>query len=156
LDGKVMGFKLRSAALTDLDSIYAIRRDAILGIPTETDTGDLQAWADQRAPAFYASRLAAGQVVIADLAGEDVGWGSRAEEWITGLYVRTAWGRRGVGRILMAKLESEIGQRGHRYARLTASPNAVGFYMQLGYTSVGPPDEAGAVPMMKRLEPAEQ
>jgi hypothetical protein len=55
------------------------------------------------------------------------------------------------GRLIMARLETEIGKRGYGYARLESSPNAAGFYSSLGYVPVGPPDDDGAVPMEKWL-----
>jgi hypothetical protein len=58
----------------------------------------------------------------------------------------------GVGRAIMSSLEADIVKRGHECATLESSPNAVGFYTKLGYTSVGLPDE-GAVPMKKPLNP---
>jgi GNAT superfamily N-acetyltransferase len=146
-----MRITLRTARLDDLSSIHAIRRDAILGVPSEAGLRDRQTWADRRTPEFFADRVVAGQVVIASAEGNDLGWGSSAEAWITGLYVRAAWSRRGVGRTLMARLETEIVQRGHACARLASSPNAVGFYTALGYMPVGLPDADGAVPMEKRL-----
>ncbi len=146
---------LRTARLDDLGSIHAIRRDAILGVPPETGLVDRQAWADRRQPEFYADRLAAGCVVIASAEGDAIGWGSSADAWITGLYVRAGWSGRGVGRTLMASLETEIVQRGHACAHLEASPNAVGFYTRLGYAPVGLPDGEGAVLMQKRLSPAD-
>jgi len=51
----------------------------------------------------------------------------------------------------MARLESDIVKRGHECATLDSSPNAVGFFVTLGYAPVGPPDDAGAVPMRKAL-----
>ena len=150
-----MRITLRTARLDDLGSIHAIRRDAILGGPAATGLRDRQAWADRRSPAFYADRLAAGTVVLASAEGDDIGWGSSADAWITRLYVRAAWSRRGVGRTILARLETEIVQRGHACARLAASPNAVGFYTKLGYAPVGLPDGEGAVPMQKRLRTAD-
>jgi len=142
---------LRTASLDDLGIIHAIRRDAILGIPSETGLRDRQAWADSRSPGFYADRLASGNVVIASSEGDVIGWGSSADEWITGLYVGSSWSRRGVGRTLMSRLETEIVKRGHACARLESSSNAVGFYTKLGYAPVGLPDGDGAVPMKKCL-----
>ncbi len=150
-----MSITLRTASLDDLGVIHAIRRDAILGVPSETGLRDRQAWADRRSPEFYAGRLAAGHVVIASSDGDDIGWGSSADEWITGLYVRSSWSRGGVGRTIMSRLETEIVKRGHACARLESSPNAVGFYITLGYAPVGLPDEDGAVPMMKLLRAAD-
>ena len=149
-----MSIKLRTASLNDLGIIHAIRRDAILGVPSETGLSDRQTWADRRSPEFFADRVAVGHVVIASSKGDDIGWGSSADAWITGLYVRTSWSRRGVGRTIMSSLETEIVQRGHTCARLESSPNAVGFYTTLGYAPVGLPDGEGAVPMKKRLRTA--
>jgi putative acetyltransferase len=146
-----MIFTLRTASLDDLDIIHAIRRDAILGISSEIDIKELQMWADKRSPAFFADRLAAGHVVIANSEGDDIGWGSSAEDWITGLYVRTSWSGQGVGRRLIAKLEQEIVKRGHVCARLDASTNAVGFYASLGYILGEFLDGDGGVPMEKRF-----
>jgi hypothetical protein len=83
-----VSIKLRTASLDDLVIIHAIRRDAILGIPSETGLSDRQTWADRRLPEFYADRLAAGNIVIAGSEGDDIGWGSRADEWIIGKSVR--------------------------------------------------------------------
>jgi GNAT superfamily N-acetyltransferase len=148
-----MSITLRLASLDDLGILHAIRRDAILGVPSEMGLRDRQTWADRRSPEFFADRVVAGHVVIASAAGDDIGWGSSTEAWITGLYVCAAWSRRGVGRTLMSRLETEIVQRGHACARLASSPNAVGFYTTLGYAPVGLHGE-GAVPMKKRLSMA--
>ena len=69
----------------------------------------------------------------------------------SGVYVRSSLGRTGVGRAIMSRLESDIVKRGHECATLDSSPNAVGFYIKLGYALVGLPDNAGALPMRKTL-----
>jgi hypothetical protein len=51
----------------------------------------------------------------------------------------------------MSRLESDIVKRGHECATLDSSPNAVGFYVKLGYTPLGPLNDDGAVPMRKAL-----
>jgi hypothetical protein len=94
--------KLRTAGLDDLTSIYAIRRDAILGVPSEASLGDSpeerllferlrqrqrQAWADKRSPNYYQDRITAGHVVIASFEEDNIGWGSSSDDCITGLYV---------------------------------------------------------------------
>jgi GNAT superfamily N-acetyltransferase len=150
-ENKPVRITLRTARLEDLGIIHAIRRDAILGIPSDAGLQDRQTWADRRFPEFFADRVAAGHVIMANAEGDDVGWGSHDEAWITGLYVRASWSCRGVGRMLMVRLETEIIQQGHVCARLESSPNAVGFYTTLGYVPVGLPDGDGAVPMEKRL-----
>ena len=144
-----MSIKLRPASLDDLDIVHAIRRDAILGIPSEAGLSNRQSWADGRSPEFFADRVVAGHVVIASSEGEAIGWGSSADARITGLYVRSSWSRMGIGRMIMSRLEREIVKRGHEYAKLESSPNAVAFYSRLGYTPVGLPDSEGAAPMKK-------
>jgi GNAT superfamily N-acetyltransferase len=146
-----VSIKLRTSSLDDLGIIHAIRRDAILGVPPVAGLSDLQTWADRRSPEFYADRLAAGNVVIASSEGKNIGWGSCSDEWITGLYVRSSWSLKGVGRTIMSRLETEIAKRWHTFARLESSANAVGFYTRLGYAPVGLPDDDGAVPMKKRV-----
>jgi GNAT superfamily N-acetyltransferase len=143
--------KLRTASLDDLTSIYAIRRDSILGVPSEASLSDRQAWADQRSPTYYQDRITAGHVVIASFEEDNIGWGSSSDDCITGLYVCSSWCRRGIGRIIMDSLEMEILRRGYTCVRLESSPDAVGFYTKLGYESVGFPDEDRAVPMKKHL-----
>jgi GNAT superfamily N-acetyltransferase len=151
--------KLRTAGLDDIASIYAIRRDSILGVPSEASLSDSpeerlrqrQAWADERSPNYYQDRITAGHVVIASFEEDNIGWGSSSDDCITGLYVCSSWCRRGIGRIIMDNLEMEILRRGYTCARLGSSPDAVVFYTKLGYESVGFPDEDRAVPMKKHL-----
>jgi ribosomal protein S18 acetylase RimI-like enzyme len=162
-----VSIKLRTAGLDDLATIYAIRRDAILGVPSEASLNDSpeerlllrqrlrqrqrQAWADKRSPNYYQDRLTAGHVIIASSKEDNIGWGSSSDDCITGLYVCSSWCCKGIGRIIMDSLEMEIFRRGYTFARLESSPDAIGFYTKLGYESVGFPDDDRAVPMKKRL-----
>ena len=146
-----MRIKLRTAGLDDLTSIYAIRRDSILGVPSKASLIDRQAWVDKRSPNYYQDRITAGHVVIASFEEGNIGWGSSSDDCITGLYVCSSWCRRGIGRIIMDSLEIEILRRGYTCARLESSSDAIGFYTKLGYESVGFPDDDRAVPMKKRL-----
>jgi putative acetyltransferase len=147
-----MSVTIRKARSADLGIIYDIRRDAILGI----DSGhfgviERQAWADRRSPEFFAGRVATGDVVLAVSGSNGLGWGSSSGDYISGVYVRSSLGRTGVGLAIMSRLESDIVKRGHECATLDSSPNAVGFYIKLGYALVGLPDNAGALPMRKPL-----
>ena len=147
-----MSVTIRKASLDDLGIIHDIRRDAILGIESdELGIAKRRAWADRRSPEFYAQRVAAGDVVLAVSASSAIGWGSSSGDRITGIYIRSSSGHIGVGRAIMSSLEADIVKRGHACATLESSPNAVGFYTELGYTSVGLPDDDGAVPMKKLL-----
>lgn len=143
---------IRKASSADLGIIHDIRRDAILGIESDDfEVVERHAWADRRSPEFFARRVAAGDVVLAVSGSSGLGWGSSSGNYISGVYVRSSSGRTGVGRAIMSRLEADIVTRGHEYATLASSPNAVGFYIKLGYASVGPPDDDGALPMRKPL-----
>ena len=146
-----MSVTIRKASLDDLGFIHDIRRDAILGISDEFGVIERQAWADRRSPEFFAERVAAGDVVLAVSGRSGLGWGSSSGDYISGVYIRSSSGRTGVGRAIMSRLESAIVKRGHESATLDSSPNAVGFYVKLGYAPVEPPDGDGAVPMKKAL-----
>ena len=147
-----MSVTIHKASSDDLVIIHNIRRDAILGIESD-DLGaiDQQAWADRRSPGFYAERVVHGDVVLAVSEGSVIGWGSSSGDCVTGVYIRSSSCRKGVGRAIMLSLETDIVKRGHNCARLESSPNAVGFYTKLGYTSLGSPVDDGALPMKKVL-----
>jgi GNAT superfamily N-acetyltransferase len=147
-----MSVTIRKASSADLGIILDIRRDAILGIDS-ADLGIVErhAWADRRSPGFFARRVEAGEVVLAVSGSSGLGWGSSSGNYIGGVYVRSSSGRAGVGRAIMSRLEADIVKRGHENATLDSSPNAVVFYIKLGYASVGPPGDDGALPMRKAL-----
>ena len=143
---------LRQAGLNDLCVIHVIRREAILGIESKglAET-DRRKWADRRSHEFFRDRVASGEVVIAVCEGDAVGWGSVSGDLVTGLYVRPSVGLRGVGRKIVSSLESRIMRKGHVFARLESSQNAVHFYAELGYVAVGPPEDDGEISMKKAL-----
>jgi ribosomal protein S18 acetylase RimI-like enzyme len=147
-----MSVTIRQGISDDLGIIHDIRRDAILGISDDFGVIERQAWADRRSPEFFAERIAAGDVVLAVSGSSELGWGSSSGDYISGVYVRSASGRMGVGRAILSRLESDIVKRGHECATLDSSPNAVGFYVKLGYTPVEPLKDDRSVPMRKALQ----
>jgi ribosomal protein S18 acetylase RimI-like enzyme len=144
-----MSVTIRKGSLDDLVIIHDIRRDAILGISDDFGVIERQAWADRRSPEFFAERIAAGDVVLAVSESSELGWGSSSGDYISGVYIRSSSGRMGVGRAIMSRLESDIVKRGHEYATLDSSSNALGFYFKLGYTPIGSLNDDGSVPMRK-------
>lgn len=131
--------------------MHTIRRSAILGVQTDLKPKVREAWANRRGPDSFVERVARGEVVIASVAGEDVGWGSCEADHISALYVCPSFGRRGVGRTLLAELEATVVRRGHECVRLESSLNAVSFYAGLGYAQSGSLRVDGSLPMTKRL-----
>jgi GNAT superfamily N-acetyltransferase len=146
-----MSVTIRKGSSDDLSIIHDIRRDAILGISDDFGVIERQVWADRRSPEFFAERIAAGDVVLAVSGSSALGWGSSSGDYISGVYIRSSSGRRGVGRAIMSRLESDIVKRGHKYATLDSSPNALGFYAKLGYMPIGSLNDDRTVPMRKAL-----
>ena len=143
---------LRAAGLGDLETIHYIRREAILGVRFATlEEGDLRQWAERRSVEYFRERVVANRIVVALSEACTVGWGSVSASRITALYVRPSASSKGVGRKLMSWLEARIRNNGHASANLESSPNAVSFYRGLGYLEVGPLDERGALPMVRRI-----
>jgi GNAT superfamily N-acetyltransferase len=147
-----MSVTIRQGSSDDLGIIHDIRRDAILGISDDFGVIERQAWADRRSPEFFAERIAAGDVVLAVSGISGLGWGSSSGDYISGVYVRSSSNCMGVGRAIVSRLESDIVKRGHEYATLDSSPNAVGFYLKLGYKLVESLNDDRSVPMRKALQ----
>jgi len=141
----------RTALPNDLERMHGIRRAAILGVQADLEPRAREAWANRRRPDSFVGRVVGGEVIIASLAGEDVGWGSSGADHISALYVSAAYARRGVGRALLTKLEAAVAQRGYELVRLESSVNAVSFYERLGYVQSGSLRVDGSLPMVKRL-----
>lgn len=151
LSGEHLNIELRTAEPNDLVTLHTIRRAAILGVQVDLKPKVRDAWANRRGPDSFVERVARGEVIIASLAGEDVGWGSCEGNHVSALYVCPSFGRRGIGRTLLAKLEATVVQRGHAFVRLESTLNAVGFYAALGYAQSGALRVDGSLPMSKRL-----
>ena len=143
----------RRGTLEDLELIHEIRRAAILGITSKKlSRTEHRTWAERRTPEYFAPRVEAGAVVIAENeSGEALAWGASVGKRVEGIYVCPESGGCGVGRYLMSELEKQIRQRGNSSARLAASLNAVGFYEKLGYVALGGVSDGKTVPMAKEL-----
>ena len=144
---------LRRAANTDLQVVHQIRREAILGIAPEClSQAATEEWAEMRTPEYFAPRVADNAIWLAvDEEGTPIAWGASVGNRVEGIYVRPEFGRTGIGRNLMEKLEEDIRTRGHGDVRLAASLNAVGFYSKLGYATVRTSKDNLTIPMTKDL-----
>ena len=82
-------------------------------------------------------KFAAGEVVLVaeDGNGTIVGFGERAKDEIVACYVHPLHTRRGVGAMLLRRLEQSALDAGIEKLRLDSSVTAEGFYRRCGYTS---------------------
>ncbi len=117
-------------------------------------------------PGFFAERAGDTHFYVVLHGGRVIGCGgvtgyrgSAAESYLLSIFVHPAYQGRGIGRRIMAALESdEYFTRASR-AELAASITAVEFYRKLGYgfkDGVTEPDASGVVRMEKRTKKAGQ
>lgn len=145
---------LRRAKAEDLNSVHKVRRRAILGMDCEWFAiADRRDWAMRREAMHWMPAIKQRLIVIAEMEGLLIAWGSSEGDAVTGMYTEPTHCRKGIGRRLIASLESDIRCRGHSVAAVVASSNAVGFYSRVGYVPTEPIRKDGPTTMIKRLTP---
>jgi N-acetylglutamate synthase-like GNAT family acetyltransferase len=127
---------IRKAQLDDCSSIADLHVAAVNGIRTTLYTPEeLHAWAVPKNPERYDDIIRTKEFLIAEEDGVILGFGvldqERAE--IEALYVSPEAGRRGIGLLLLRRLEERACDLGLRVLRLNASLNAVPFYEKAGF-----------------------
>lgn len=151
---------IRRARQEDKEAVWRVHgraiREACAGhYPPEV----IDIWAGRLRPEKYAEAIDRYDFFVAEEGGAVVGFGELGREAgeIQGLYVSPAG--RGVGRLLLSKLEETARAYGLKSLRLTSSLNAVRFYERAGFEAVeeltetiGPGVERGSVRMFKELK----
>jgi ribosomal protein S18 acetylase RimI-like enzyme len=142
----------RLADPADVTTLYDIRQAAIRQLSlTHLSECEAAAWAERGGIPRVRQAIARGEVWVATLGLQVVGWLHRAANSIEGLYVSPPAARQGVGTALVRLAESHIAQRGHPLVVLESSLNAVRFYRRLGYAPAGIQCSSAAVAMSKQL-----
>jgi putative acetyltransferase len=136
-------YKLRDARPEDVPAIIEVQHSAIRGVPAGLYTQEMiDAWDPHPAsPATIERRMAhiAARTAIALVAesgsGEIAGYGSVHPESgeLYAVYVSAANSRRGVGRLILSRLEELAKVAGLAGLHLAASINAEPFYAAHGY-----------------------
>ncbi len=78
-------------------------------------------------------RAETGCVLVAETDGKVIGTGASVDNRIFGMFVRPEFQGHGIGKRLMAALESSIQSDGHTAAVLSMSLPSQAFYTRLGY-----------------------
>jgi GNAT superfamily N-acetyltransferase len=131
---------IRKARPADASPLASLHRASIRELCAAAYSNEqLAAWTAALEPSMYASLMATSYVVVAVQDGVPVGLGvcDPRESLINAVYVAPGATRRGVGRNLLAVLESRFVEAGVSEARLNATLNAVSFYGALGYSAAG-------------------
>jgi putative acetyltransferase len=129
--------RIRRAVPADAAEIWAIHTRAIRhGCATHYPPDDLAAWTARATPATCADAIATRHVVVAERDGGGLAGFAQLHPQdgaVEAVYVEPDCARRGVGRALMAALESAARALGLTGLVVEASLNAVPFYGALGY-----------------------
>jgi GNAT superfamily N-acetyltransferase len=136
---------MRAATCGDLDTIAALQTRAIMAQGLDTYGEETcRAWARFGVEIRH-HLLNSGSFFVAEQDGVIVGvagWSADSRErdcaWPRYVFVEPSAARRGVGRRLMHRVETEVRAAGRSRLKLWASLNAVPFYQALGYRSIRP------------------
>ena len=142
--------QFRLADLAEVAVLHDIRVAAIRRLSlTHLSDCEAEDWAGRGGIPRVERAIANDEVWVAVLDLEVVGWIHRAANSVEGLYVSPPPARQGIGTALVMLVEQRIAQTGVNPVVLESSPNAVGFYIRLGYAPTGIQSYSGAVPMRK-------
>lgn len=139
---------LRRARLADAPRIREVHLAAIEAVePGPYSPEQLAAWAHDRDPSEYPIEAEDTHAVVAESAGDVVGFGwmkpeadpyfeADVDAEITAVYVHPELAGRGIGSRLLERLEAIARQAGASSVGVWASKNAVPFYEGHGYRHV--------------------
>jgi putative acetyltransferase len=130
------GLALRGVDLADAQPLWALRTRAIRELCAGYyPAADIAAWAATAMPPRFGEVLVLQRAVVVDEGERAVGFGflDRDDGEVAAVYVSPEVARRGVGRLILARLEADARTAGLATLRLASSLNAVRFYRAAGY-----------------------
>jgi ribosomal protein S18 acetylase RimI-like enzyme len=142
---------IRSATEADIDAIYAVHVAAMRRLQDTAPQGDeraqkgVDAYISGRRPSHVAAEMREQRIVVMEDEGKILGFAALhvPKIEITMVFVNPEHQRKGVGRALLAELESIAIEAGLDVVKLQATGTAIEFYLKTGYQS-DPPVESGA------------
>jgi GNAT superfamily N-acetyltransferase len=128
--------RVRPATPGDAPEIARVHVAAIRSLASHYTAAQIAAWTADKQPERYVAALAEGEFMVVAQRSEDgpiVGFaGGRGDE-VRAVYVDPEHGRLGIGREMLAAIESDARGRGETSLRLDSSLPAVAFYLAHGY-----------------------
>lgn len=127
---------VRGVELADATPLWGIRTRAIRELCAgHYPVADVHAWASVPMPPRFAEVLVLQRAVVVEEEGRAIAFGflDRDDGEVAAVYVSPDVARRGVGRMLLARLEADAVAHGLARLRLASSLNAVRFYRSAGY-----------------------
>ena len=131
---------IRRATPEDADAITPVHVASIRTLCAKDYTPEqIDAWAGWKSPEQYRAAMAAGELFfVAEADGRVGGFSVLLDDEVKAVYVHPDSVGRGVGRALLAAVESEARSRGVTHLRLTSTLTAVRFYETCGYAKGDP------------------
>jgi putative acetyltransferase len=133
----VPGVRVRPATADDGAALLAVHTSAILETGAQAYGAALAAsWAQGLAAGGYARAMAGGELfelAVNEEGGQAVAFSSRKGAEVMALYVHPRYGRKGIGRELLARAVAEIRSGGNDVARLESSVGARALYERHGF-----------------------
>ena len=125
---------IRTATESDARAISAlIRRNADAVLAEEYSSAQLAAWKRYNTPARLRERMKSRTTFGAYRTGRLCGTIALEETELVGFYVIPSCRGQGIGKLLLAQLETFAISRGIQSLSLTSSPSATTFYLQHGW-----------------------
>ena len=129
---------IREARPEDRDGIYRVHVSAVRATCASHYTAyEIESWVGNKRNESYTPPFSTCDIFVATDGEAVIGFSQLNPSMyeIEAVYVDPAYGRRGVGKRLLARAEEAARARGLRELRLAASLNAVPFYKDSGYTA---------------------
>jgi ribosomal protein S18 acetylase RimI-like enzyme len=123
---------IRVAKPEEREELEELQRRASLALPDYRE----QLLAHPDAIHLPPAQLANGQVLVAELDGQVVGFAAVVGAELDGLFVMPELWRRGIGAALVDAATHEARQKGLALT-VTANPQALGFYRRCGFSEEG-------------------
>ncbi len=127
---------IRRAQQQDKNSLCAIHKRAVGEISKNYYAPKaIRQWLNSLKPEAYEKNIEDHEFIVAEYKGTVIGFGHMdiANSLIAGLYVSPDYIRRGIGAMLLQRLEHTAGLSGLTTLQLCSSLNALPFYEQAGY-----------------------
>lgn len=131
--------ELRPALPLDIDALWALRTVAVrISCATHYSAEQIAVWSASPVPAGYAGLLAAGGGIVAVRDGVIAGYAmlDLDKHEVDAVFVDPAQGGLGIGKRLLAALETLAREHGIKRLHLSASLNAVPFYQAAGFVAL--------------------
>lgn len=133
--------KVRLALPEEAPALWDIRNQAIRHGCRESYAAEtLHAWTPENMPEGYRHAVRDNPFfVVDDGQGKPVasGYLDITERSVEAIFTLPAWEKKGCAGMIMAAIITEAKRRQFRKITLDATPNAAGFYLRLGFTSLG-------------------